>query len=164
MARSDPYAAKLFDESLPWLDSLPVGVLELLLEHPVVEHAWSRGSGEGFHFVQLLGRSHADVKFLITNLAKSSVKVGGIRAATMLHRFLVAGEGGRLHAHEITLRHGPKLDKLVPLGRGAYLATYDGVRKRFGLPEDPEQWLRRSDEGLARISQCAFPRRTEDGG
>ena len=54
----------------------------------------------------------------------------------------------RLHAHEITVLHGLKLDEPVPLGRGAYLASYDAVRKRFGLPEEPEPWLRRSDEGL----------------
>lgn len=148
LARTDSYAAKLFDESHLGLKSLPEGVQDLLLEHPVVEQAWSRGSREAFHFVQVLGGGHADVKFLITNLAKLSVKVGGKRAATMLHRFLVAGEGVRLHAHEITVLHGLKLDETVPLGRGAYLASYDAVRKRFGLPEDPELWLRHSDEGL----------------
>ena len=148
LARTDPYAAKLFEESHLWLKSLPDGVLDLLLEHPVIEHAWSRGSREAFHFVQVFGGGHADVKFLIANLAKLSVKVGGKRAATMLHRFLVAGEGVRLHAHEIMVLHGLKLDEPVPLGRGAYLASYDDVRKRFGLPEDPEPWLRRSDEGL----------------
>ena len=148
LAKTDPYAAKLFDESRLWLDSLPDGVLDLLLEHPVIEHVWSRGSREAFHFVQVLGSVHADVKSLITNLAKLSVKVGGKRAATMLHRFLVAGEGVRLHAHEITVLHGLKLDEPVPLGRGAYLASYDAVRKRFGLPEDPEPWLSRRDEDL----------------
>ena len=148
LARTDPYAAKLFDESRLWLKSLPDGVLDLLLEHPVVEHAWSGGSREGFHFVQMLRRGHADVKFLITNLAKLSAKVGGKRAATMLHRFLVAGEGARLHAHEITVLHGLRLDEPIPLGPGTYLASYDAVQERFGLPEDPEPWLRRSDEGL----------------
>ena len=148
LARTDSYAAKLFEESHLWLDALPDGVLDLLLEHPVIEHAWSRGSREAFHFVQVLGGGHADVKFLITNLAKLSVKVGGKRAATMLHRFLVAGEGVRLHAHEITVLHGLKLDEPIRLGRGANLASYDAVQKRFGLPEDPEPWLRRSNEGL----------------
>lgn len=148
LARTDPYAAKLFDESRLWLDALPDGVLDLLLEHPVIEHAWSRGSREAFHWVHMLGSGHADAKFLITNLAKLSVKVSGKRAATMLHRFLVAGEAVRLHAHEITVLHGLKLEQSIPLGRGAYLASYDAVRKRFGLPEDPELWLRRSDEGL----------------
>ena len=148
LARTDPYAAKLFDESQLWLDSLPDGVLDLLLEHPVIEHAWSGGSREGFDFVQVLGGGHADVKSLIAILAKLSVKVGGERAATMLHRFIVAGEGLRLHAHEITVLHGLKLEEPVPLGQGAYLASYDAVRKRFGLPEDPESWLRRSNEGL----------------
>ena len=61
LARTDPYAAKLFNESYLWLDSLPDGVLDLLLEHPVIEHAWSRGSREGFHFVRVLGGGHADV-------------------------------------------------------------------------------------------------------
>lgn len=148
LARSDPYAAKLFDESRLWLDALPDGVLDLLLEHPVIEYAWSAGSREAFHFVQVLGGGHADVKFLISNLAKLSVKVGGKRAATMLHRFLVAGDGARLHAHEITVLHGLKLDESVPLGRGAYLASYEAVRKHFGLPEDPEPWLNWKDEGL----------------
>ncbi|MCY3735528.1 MAG: HEPN domain-containing protein [Gemmatimonadaceae bacterium] len=148
LARTDPYAAKLFDESHLWLDALPDGVQDLLLEHPVIEHVWSRGSREGFRLVRLLGSGHADVRSLIANLAKLSVKVGGKRAATMLHRFLVAGEGVRLHAHEIMMLHGLKLDEPVPLGRGAYLASYDAVRKRFGLEEDPELWLRRSDEGL----------------
>ncbi|MCY3590317.1 MAG: HEPN domain-containing protein [Acidobacteria bacterium] len=148
LARTDPYAARLFDKSFVWVDALPAGVLELLLEHPVIERAWSGGSREAFHFVQVLASGHADVKSLIANLAKLSVKVGGKRAATMLHRFLVAGEGARLHAHEITVLHGLKLDERVPLGRGAYLASYDAARKRFGLPEDPEPWLKRSDEGL----------------
>ena len=148
LARTDPYAAKLFEESHLWLDALPDGVLDLLLEHPVMEHAWSRGSREGFHHVEVLGGGHANAKSLIGNLAKLSVKVGGERTATMLHRFLVAGEGVRLHAHEITVLHGLKLEEPVLLGRGAYLASYDAVRKRFGLPEDPESWLRRSNEGL----------------
>ncbi|MDD9980907.1 MAG: HEPN domain-containing protein [Gammaproteobacteria bacterium] len=148
LARTDPYAAKLFDESHLWLDGLPDGVLNLLLQHPVFEHAWSRGSREAFHFVRILGGGHADVESLIANLAKLSVKVGGKRAATMLHRFLVAGEGVRLHAHEITVLHGLKLEEPIPLGRGAYLASYDAARKRFELPEDPELWLKRSEEGL----------------
>lgn len=148
LARSDPYAAKLFDESRLWLDALPDGVLDLLLEHPVIEYAWSAGSREAFHVVQVLGGGHADVKFLISNLAKLSVEVGGKRAATMLHRFLVAGEGVRLHAHEITVLHGLKLNEPTRLGRGAYLASYDAIRMRFGLPEDPEPWLNWKDEGL----------------
>ena len=148
LARTDSYAAKLFDESHLWLDALPDGVLDLLLEHPVIEHAWSQGSREAFHFVHVLGGGHADIKFLVTNLAKLSVKVGGKRAAAMLHCFLVAGESVRLRSHEVTVLHGLKLDEPIRLGRGAYLASYDAARKRFGLPEDPEPWLRHSDDGL----------------
>jgi len=38
--------------------------------------------------------------------------------------------------------HGIELDERIPLGRGTYLASYDAVRERFGLPEDREPWLR----------------------
>lgn len=62
LARTNPYASKLFDESRLWLNALPDGVLDVLLEHPVIEHAWSRGSREAFHFVRVLGDGHADVK------------------------------------------------------------------------------------------------------
>ena len=149
LAKTDAYAAKLFDESHLWLDTLPDGVQDLLLEHPVMKQACSGGSSEGFHSVRVpAGGGNANVRFLIANLAKLAVKVGGPYAATMLHRFLVAGEGVRLHADEITVLHGLKVDEPIPLGPGAYLATYDAVRKRFGLPEDPEPSLRRSDEGM----------------
>ena len=148
LAKTDAYAAKLFHESHLWLDALPDGVQDLLMEHPVIERACSAGSSQGLRFVRVLGEIRADVKSLIGNLAKLSVKVGGRYAATMLHRFLVAAEAMRVHAHDITVLHGLKLDEPIPLGRGAYLASYEAVRKRFGLPEDPEPWLRRGDEGL----------------
>ena len=74
LARTDPYARKLFDESHLWLDALPDGLQDLLLEHPVIARAWSGGSREGFRFVRVLGSGHGVVKFLIANLAKLSVR------------------------------------------------------------------------------------------
>ena len=148
LAKTDPYASKLFDESRLWLDALPDGVQDLLLEHPVIARVWSSGSREGFHFVRVLGHGHGDVKFLIANLAKLSVQVGGRHAATILHRFLVAGADVRLHAHDITVFYGLELDAPITVGQDAFLASYDAVRERFGLPEDPEPWLNRQSEGL----------------
>ena len=150
LANTDAYAAKLFDESHLWLDALPDGVLDLLREHPAIAQAWSAGSRDGFHLGGAFGRRTDEVKFLIAQLAKLSARVGGVYAATLLHRFLVAGNGVRLHAHEITVLQGLELDEPTPLGRGAYLASYDAVRERFGLPEDPEPWLRKRDERLDR--------------
>ena len=150
LANTDAYAAKLFNESHLWLDAVPDGVLDVLREHPAIAQAWSVGSREGFHLGGVFGRTTADVKSLIGNLAKLSARVGGAYAATLLHRFLVAGNDLRLHAHEITVLHGLELDEPIPLGRGAYLASYEAVRERFGLPEDPEPWLRERDEGLDR--------------
>ena len=147
LAKTDPYAAKLFDESHLWLDTLPDDVQDLLLEHPVIERAYSTGLSPAIRFGRLLGEIRVDLKSLVRDLAKLSVKVGGPYAATVLHRFLVAGQAIRLHAHDVTVIHGLKLDEPIPLGRGAFLAPYDAVRGRFGLPEDPEWWLKRDDEG-----------------
>ena len=142
LANTDAYAAKLFDESYLRLDALPDDILNLLREHPAIAQAWSAGTGDGFRLGDVLGGGVGSVDFLISSLAKLSARVGGAYAATLLHRFLVAGNGMRLHAHEITVLHGLDLDEPMPLGRGAYLASYDAVRERFGLPEDPEPWLR----------------------
>lgn len=147
LANTDAYAAKMFEESYPWIDHLPDGVLGLLREHPVIAEAWSAGSREGFHLGAVFGRGTDNVKFLVSFLAKLSARVGGAYAATLLHRFLVAGNGTRLHAHEITVLHGLEIGERIPLGRGAYLASYDSVMEYFGLPEDPEPELReRNDE------------------
>ena len=148
LANTDPYAAKLFDESRLWLDALPEGVLEVLLEHPVLGQAYSGNSRHEFRFLRSLGRSPSDAKFLVTHLAKLSARVGGEYAATLLHRFLAAGNHTRLHAHEVTVFHGLEIDNPIPLDRGAYLASYDDARERFALPWDPESWLSRRQEGL----------------
>ena len=147
LANTDAYAAKLFDESGLRLDALPDGILDLLQEHPTIAQAWSAGSKDGFHLGTVLGRGTDNVKSLISDLAKLSARVGGQYAATLLHRFLVAGNAVRLHAHDIILLRGLQLDEPIPLGRGAYLASYDAVRERFGLHEDPEPWLRQRVEG-----------------
>ncbi len=150
LANTDAYAAKLFDEHYLQVDALPDGVLDVLREHPAIAQAWSSGSEGGFRLGAVYGRATGDVKFLISFLAKLSARVGGTYAATLLHRFLVAGNDVRLHAHEITVLHGLEFDEPMSLGRGAYLASYDAVRERFGLPEDPEPWVHQRDGGLDR--------------
>lgn len=148
LANEYPYAAKLFDKSYIRLEDVPEGLQALLLEHPVLGQVWSAGSREGLHLGNVTGLGHTSVESIIANLAKLSARVGGEYAATRLHRFLVAGQDTRLHAHEITILYGLKTDEPVALGRGAYLANYNSVRRRFGLDEDPEPWLSRSNRGL----------------
>ena len=147
LANTDAYAAKLFDEYYLWVDPLPDGVQDVLREHPAIAQACSSGAEDECHLGHVYGRATGDVKFLISLLAKLSARVGGAYAATLLHRFLVAGNGVRLHAHEIIVLHGLEVNEPIPLGRGAFLASYDAVRERFGLPEDPEPWLHERDEG-----------------
>ncbi len=148
LANEHPYAAKLFDESHIWQDDVPDELQTLALEHPVLAQVWSAGSREGLHLGNVTGQGHTDIKWIIAHLAKLSARVGGEYAATRLHRFLVAGQHSRLHAHEITILYGLKVVEPVSLGRGAYLADYNSVRRRFGLEEDPDLWLKRSNHGL----------------
>ena len=147
LANEHPYAAKLYEESRIWQRDVPDELQTLLLEHPALARVWSAGSREGLHLGNVSSHGHADIEGIIAHLAKLSARVGGEYAATCLHRFLVAGEDTRLHAHEITVLYGLKTDEPVALGRGAYLADYNSVRRRFGLDEDPDRWLRRSSRG-----------------
>lgn len=148
LANEHPYAAKLFDESHIPQDNVPDELQTLVLEHPVLAQVWSAGSRECLHLGNVSAHGHADIKSMIAHLAKLSARVGGEYAATRLHRFLVAGQDSRLHAHEITILYGLTVIEPVSLGRGAYLADYDSVRRRFGLEEDPDLWFRNSDRGL----------------
>lgn len=153
-ARHDPHASALFDKSSLWLDTVPPDVIAILQEHPVLQRLWSGpDSQDGFYFQRILSSGHVDLKSLVSYLAKSSVKSGGKRVATTLHRFLVAGEHKRLHAHEIIVLHGLLVDKHIDLGPGAYLASYEAVKMRFDLPDDPEEWLERSGLQPGRLNR-----------
>ena len=138
-AKHDRHASELFEKSHLRFDSVPPEVTSILREHPLLERCWSRlGSRDGFHLQVFLSGSQVGLKSLVGNLAKSSVKLGGERVATMLHRFLVAGAHTRLHAHEITVLHGLIVDERIDLGSGAYLASYEEGRSQFDLPDEPE--------------------------
>ena len=144
-ARHNQRASELFDRSFLWLDSIPPDTISILREHPLLRPARvDSGSRDGFRFHRLTGGGHVDLKFLVSNLAKSAVRFGGKRVATLLNHYLFAGEHARLPAREITLLHGLIIDNPIDLGRGAYLASYDSVKTRFGLPDDPEPWLAHS--------------------
>ena len=147
LANEHPYAAKLFDESHIWLDEVPEDARDLVLEHPALAAARAAGSGQGFAVGTLVSGSRIEAGSLVANLAKLSVRTGGEYAATRLHRFLAAGAAMRLHGHEIIVLYGLKVDEPIRLGRGAYLADYEAVRRRFGLDEDPEPWLDRAGRG-----------------
>lgn len=144
LANEYPYAAKLFDKSYIWLDDVPNDVRDMLYEHPVLAAARATGSGEGFAVGTLASGSRIEAGPVVAHLAKLSVRMGGEYVATRLHRFLAAGAATRLHGHEIIVLYGLKVDEPVRLGRGAYLADYEAVRRRFGLDEDPEPWLARA--------------------
>ncbi|MCY3827611.1 MAG: HEPN domain-containing protein [Rhodospirillaceae bacterium] len=141
-ALGDAHASEILERPTLWLDTVPPEVAAILREHPVLETAWSGSDpSEGFHWTNPMGGGHVDFKFFAANLARSSLKLGGERVATLLHRFLVAGRNTRLHAHEITVLHGLITGGRIELGTGAYLAPYEAAAQRFDLPEDPEPRL-----------------------
>ena len=76
LANTDPYVAKLFEESPLWLDEPPDGALDLLLEHPILRQAYSGNSRHEFRSVQALARGPSDAKFLFSHLAKLSARTG----------------------------------------------------------------------------------------
>ena len=157
-ARNDQHASELFDQSFLWLDVVPPDVVDILREHPVLYRSLSESdSRDGFHWQRLRGGGHVDLEFLVSNLAKSSVKLGGERVATMFHRFLIAGEDARLPAHEIMLLHGLIVDGRVDLAPDAYLDSYEAVKSHFCLPDEPGNLARAKRPTTGELESIHLP-------
>ena len=138
-AKHDPAAEIQFKESHLWVDAHPAEAVTILRKHPLIE-AGLKGSGTdeavGLRILNKEGR--AELKWLVSCLAKLSVKEGGEEAARRLHRYLVAGVNGTLPAFEITVIHGLVVKTRFQLDVEAYMAPYEDVRAEFDLPDEPE--------------------------
>ena len=138
-AKFDPTAEVHFNESHLWVDAHPADAITILKEHPLIE-AGLKGSGtdEAVRLRTLNKEGRAELKWLVSCLAKLSFKEGGEEAARRLHRYLVAGANGTLPAFEIAVIHGLVMKTRFQLDVEAYLAPYEDVRAEFDLPEEPE--------------------------
>ena len=138
-AKLDPAAAVQFKESHLWVDAHPAQAIAILKEHPLIE-AGLEGSGtnEGVRFRTLNSQHRAELEWLVSCLAKLSVKEGGEEAARRLQRYLSAGANRTLPAFEITVIHGLTVKTRFNLDDSAYLAPYRDIRAEFELPDEPE--------------------------
>ena len=138
-AKLDLAAAVQFKESYLWVDAHPAQAIAVLKEHPLIE-AGLEGSGtnEGVRFRTLNSQHRAELEWLVSCLAKLSVKEGGEEAARRLQRYLSAGANRTLPAFEITVIHGLTVKTRFNLDDSAYLAPYRDIRAEFELPDEPE--------------------------
>ena len=144
-AKHDAKAATQFNKSNLWLDSDPVEAMAILRQHPLVKPALvGTGKNEGIEFGILNGGFRSSLSFVVSCLAKLSVKEGSGEAAGRLHRYLVAATNRCVPAQEITVFHGLVVGRRVDLGRGAYLAPYELARREFDLPDEPEPFPKKS--------------------
>ena len=151
-AKHDPVASRQFNESHLWIDTDPIETRSILREHPLMKSGLEgSGQNEGIRFRILNSDSRLDLRWLVSCLAKLSVKEGGEESARRLHRFLSAGANESVPAHEITVFHGLVVKGRIDLGTGAYLAPYEHARIEFGLPEEPEPWPKSSHPNAAVI-------------
>lgn len=140
-AKHDPVASRQFNESRLRVDTDPAEARAILREHPLIKPGLEgSGKNEGVRFGILNRGPHLDLTWLVSSLAKLSVKEGGEEAAQRLHRFLSAGANASVPAHEITVFHGLIVKRRIDLGTGAYLAPYEHAQVEFDLPEEPEPW------------------------
>ena len=138
-AKHDPEAARRFKDSNLWLRTAPTEAVGVLREHPLMkERLVGSGPNEAV-LCRTLGKvRRADLKWLISCLAKLAVKEGGEEAAARWDRYLTAGANASLPAHEIIVVHGLVVTERFDLGTGAYLAPYRHAQTAFDLPEEPE--------------------------
>ena len=92
-----------------------------------------------------------DLSFVVSRLAKLSVKEGGGEAAGRLHRYLVAATNRCVPAQEITVFHGLVVGRRVDLERGAYLAPYELARREFDLPDESEPFPKKGYPNAAAL-------------
>ena len=144
-AKHDATAATQFNESNLWLDSDPLEAMAILRQHPLVKPGLvGTGKNEGVEFRILNGGFRSDLSFVVSCLAKLSVKEGSGEAAGRLHHYLIAATNRCVPAQEITVFHGLVVGRRVDLGRGAYLAPYELARREFDLPDEPEPFPKKS--------------------
>ena len=144
-AKHDPAATRQFTESRLWVEADPAEARDILREHPLMKPALV-GSGKdkavGFRIINSDHRS--ELTWLVSCLAKLSVKEGGEEAAGRLHRYLTAGANASIPAHEIVVFHGLVVKGRFDLGADAYLAPYEHAKVEFALPEEPEPFPKRN--------------------
>ena len=138
-ARHDSTASIQFEESHLWVEADPAEAMTILREHPLIKPGLKgSGSNEVVRLMILNRQSSSDLMWLVSCLAKLSVKEGGEEAARRLHRYLTAGANGTVPAYEVTVIHGLVVKTRFNLDAGAYLAPYADARGEFGLPDEPE--------------------------
>ena len=114
---------------------------------------WIFGSGKNAAVqIRILnGMRRAELTWLVSCLAKLSVKEGGEGAARRLHEFLTAAANARIPADEIIVVHGLIVAGRVDLGSGAYLVPYEDARIEFDLPEEPEPFQKKPTPNAAAL-------------
>ena len=144
-AKYDSAASKRFEETHLWVRAYPAEAIAILREHPLMKSGLEgAGENEGVR-LRILKREHRpDLKWLVTCLAKLSVKEGGEEAARRWHRYLTAGANRTIPCYEITVIHGLVVKARFNLDTGAYVAPYGDARAEFGLPDEPEPFPRTS--------------------
>ena len=151
-AKHDPEALRQFNESRLWVKTDPTEARAILREHPLMKPGLEgSGKDEGVLFRILNKGFRSDLTWLVSHLAKLSVKEGGAEAARRLHRILSAGANACVPAYETIVFHGLFVKRRIDLGNGAYLAPYEHARSEFGLPEEPEPWPKSSHPNAAVI-------------
>ena len=88
-AKHDPTAAVQFRESHVWVRAEPVEAMAILRDHPLMAPGLEgSGKNEGVRF-SIVGRMfRADLRGLVSALARLSIKEGGAEAARRLFRSL----------------------------------------------------------------------------
>ena len=144
-AKHDPAEARQFKESHLWVETDPAEARDILREHPLMKPGLvGSGKGEGVGFRILNSYHRSELTWLVSCLAKLSVKEGGEEAAGRLHRYLTAGANASIPAHEITVVHGLVVEESFDLGADVYLAPYEHAKVEFDLPEEPEPFPKTS--------------------
>ena len=139
-ATVDPPAARALREYLVSTHADPSDVIKLIVEHPDVGEVFD-GEGEdaATFVVKPGGGFRVELKQMASRIARVAIIRGEAAAARETDELLARAGRGQLPGYEVAVVRGLTVERVTPIGLGAFVTTYsDAVERGLAKKREPE--------------------------
>lgn len=138
---------KVFEQStVSIVKDVPTKTVDVLCSHPIV-HSKNYALGDSDQLDRREKESRirdvlgTDMKTVLSQLFKMSLKDGSRQAARLLHKYLLQRNTNQVSVYAITLIYGLEVDRCIKIDNGLFLMPYASASELYMLPTDYEQVL-----------------------
>ena len=139
-ATVNPAAARALREYLVSTHADPSDVIDLIVEHPDVGEVFDGEGEDAATFVAMPGGGfRVELKQMAGRIARVAIIRGEAAAARETDELLALAGRGRLPGYEVAVVRGLTVERVTPLGPGAFVTTYsDAVKRGLARKREPE--------------------------